>query len=45
MLKEGNKGFHTLRGFFKAIINYPRQTRKLKERQFQQSISLLMLDI
>jgi hypothetical protein len=29
-LKEDNKNFHALRGFFKATINYPRQTRKLK---------------
>jgi len=44
-LKEGNKGFYILREFFKAVINYPRQTRKLKEMQLQQSISYLILDI
>jgi hypothetical protein len=38
-LKEGNKGFHVLRAFFKATINYPRQTRKLKGRQLHQIIS------
>jgi hypothetical protein len=36
-LKEGKKG--ALRGFFKATINYPIQTKKLKGRQLQQSIS------
>jgi hypothetical protein len=38
-LKEGNKGFHALRGFIKVTINYPRHTRKLKGRQLQQSIT------
>jgi hypothetical protein len=37
-LKEGNNGFHVLRGFFKATFNYPRQTRKLKGMQLQELI-------
>jgi hypothetical protein len=39
MLKEDNKSFYALRGFFKVTINYPRQIMKLKGRQLQQSIS------
>jgi hypothetical protein len=38
-LNEGNKSFHILRGFFKATINYPGKTKKLKGRQLQQLIS------
>jgi len=36
-LKEGKKG--ALRGFFKVTINYPIQTKTLKGRPLQQSIS------
>jgi hypothetical protein len=38
-LKEGKKGFHDLKVFFKATINYTSQIMKLKRRQLQQSIS------
>ena len=30
-VKEGNKGFHILRGFFKATTNYRRQKNNIKE--------------